>query len=232
MITPHWKKHGIMSDRRCKNCNSKADTDLCATCQNRICCNRCRRFLPPEFFTYDTSCCEVCIWFLLQLKYNAFVYVFCFPNWVYFTLYACCHCSQYVITQRRYALNGIVEEVDLDVSVNNHSYEDLINHLRVDIERLIDQHITEHEWVTWQVFIKAYSTVQPTLFRIKIYWNEYATNNIQVHVNFLMNLSYFVTNIIYSSLFHHIGSTIRYNTKKQKHRQIRAWTEQCHKRRK
>jgi len=41
-------------------------------------------------------------------------------------------------------LNGIVEEVDLDVSVNNHSYEDLINHLRVDIERLIDQHITEH----------------------------------------------------------------------------------------
>jgi len=41
-------------------------------------------------------------------------------------------------------LNGIVEEVDLDVFVNNHSYEDLINHLRVDIERLIDQLITEH----------------------------------------------------------------------------------------
>jgi len=47
-------------------------------------------------------------------------------------------------------LNGIVEEVDLDVSVNKHEYEDLINYLRVDIERLIDQHrITVHGCVTY-----------------------------------------------------------------------------------
>jgi len=41
-------------------------------------------------------------------------------------------------------LDGVVQEVELDVSVNNHSYEDLVNHLRVDIERLIDQYIIEH----------------------------------------------------------------------------------------
>jgi len=43
---------------------------------------------------------------------------------------------------KRTALNGRVNEIDLDVSENNYSFDELLNHHRVEIANLIDEKIT------------------------------------------------------------------------------------------